>query len=116
MSERGRHSDMAAAVIARTFAVVDYIRQLKLTPGMWDRAAENIETAIAAAAARDLEGLRRATEQLTLIGPLRVTKPDGSLTTSPSPELIERTNTLIHFLQAMQPAGGEDAAPEGDGR
>jgi hypothetical protein len=114
MRERGQDLDMATAT-ASMMRVVEYVWRLELTQARWDRVAGIIETAIGATAARDPDGLRRAAEQLMLASPVRVIKPDGSPTASASPELLERTNVLIHSLQSMQPASGEGATQGSDG-
>jgi hypothetical protein len=116
MSSRGHGPDTAAEVLANTSALVGYTLRLQLTQAGWERVAEIIEAAIDAAAAGDLDGLRKATEALVLTSPARVIKPDGSPTASAGPELFERANVLIHALQSMQPASGEGAAQDGNGR
>ena len=102
------HARDAADLRSSTIAVVQYILKLELPQARWERAAEIIEAAIAAAAADDLEGVRQAAGELMLVSPVRIIKGDGAPRESADQKVFERANVLIDTLQSMQPAPVED--------
>jgi len=112
MTVDGDGLDVLGGVSAGTVRIVQYILKLKLPPARWERVAEIIEAAIAAAAADDLEGLRRATDDLTLVGPVRIIKVDGVPAESAGQKIFERANVLIYALQPMQPTSAESKNAE----
>ena len=108
MSLANRPADMASSAIR----VVEYTMKLELSAPKWQRVEGTIEAAIEAAAAGDLEKLRRAMDDLALASPVRVIRPDGSQPTRADARIYERANVLIHYLEAMRPAGTGQAAVE----
>jgi hypothetical protein len=100
----GADADLSAGALR----IVQYILKLQLTRVKWNQVAEHIEAAIEAAAAGDLEGLRRATNDLMLASPVRIIKPDGATTEPADQKIFERANVLIHELQSMRPFPAED--------
>lgn len=76
MSVDGRDLD-ADDLRASALKVVRYVLKLRLPPAGWDRVAQIFEAAIKAATADDLEGVRKATDDLMFVVPVRVVKGDG---------------------------------------
>lgn len=105
--------DAAAELRSNTIKVVQYILRLRLSRARWDRVTEIIEAATAAAAADDLQGLRKATDELMLVSPVRVIKGDAVPAEPARQKIFERVNVLIDTLQSMQPASTDDADGEG---
>lgn len=108
MSLANRPAEMASSAIR----VVEYTMKLELSAPKWQRVEGTIEAAIEAAAAGDLEKLRRAMDDLALASPVRVIRPDGSQPTRADARIYERANVLIHYLEAMRPADAGQAAGE----
>lgn len=100
MSTEKRDGGVAAEVRAGALQVLDYILKLELTPARWDRLAGIIEVAIAAEAAADLDGLRQATAELELTGPVRVIRIGGTPVVPPPPPVRERLEVLHVALLA----------------
>jgi hypothetical protein len=101
------HAQDVADLRSSTLAVVQYIQQLRLPQATWERVAEIIEAAIAAAAAGDTESLRKAAGELMLVSPVRIIKGDGPPNEPAGQRVFERANVLITALQSMQPASAE---------
>lgn len=76
----------------------------QLAPARWEAVQTAIAAVEAAHAAGDAIALRRATVELELLAPIRITRI-GDEPTVPAPERIrERTNQLIHSLEAASAA------------
>lgn len=76
----------------------------QLAPARWETVRTAIEAVEVAHAAGDAAALRRATIELELLAPIRITRI-GSEPTVAAPERIrERTNQLIHSLEAASSA------------
>jgi hypothetical protein len=89
--------------------VLEYILKLELAPARWERLAGLIEIAIDAEAAGDTDGLRQATIELELAGPVRVIRIGDAPAVPPPPRVRERVNYLVHELRtAGAAAEGED--------
>ncbi len=106
--------DAAADLRASTLRVVQYVLKLKLPRAGWERVAEAITAAAAAAVADDLEGLRRAADELMLVSPVRIIKGDAGPAEPADQKIFERANVLIVALQPMRPAATQDT--DGKGR
>jgi len=93
---------------ASALVLVRYLLRLRLPRAKWEQVTGIIDAAIAAAAADDLAGLRKATNDLMLISPVRVVKGDGGVAEPAGQRIFERANVLIDHLQPMRPAVPED--------
>jgi hypothetical protein len=80
--------------------VLEYILKLELAPARWERLAGLIEIAIDATEAGDLDGLRQATVELELAGPVRVIRIGDTPVVPPPPKVRERVNYLVDALRA----------------
>jgi hypothetical protein len=113
MTEGGNGLDTLGGLQADMVTAVRYVLKLRLPRARWERIAEIIEVAIAAAAARDRDGLRTATDDLMLVSPLRIVKGDGPPAEPAGKKIFERANVLIYALEPMRPAPAEDNGKEG---
>jgi hypothetical protein len=80
--------------------VLEYILRLELSPARWEQLAAIIDIAIDAEAAGDLAGLRAATVELELAGPVRVVRIGAAEAGPPPPKVRERANILVHKLES----------------
>jgi hypothetical protein len=103
-----RHGREAAEIRASALAVLDYILKLELTKARWERLAAIIEVAIAAEAAGDLDGLRQATAELELAGPVRVVRIGGDPVVLPPPQVRERMDDLRDLMRNADAERDED--------
>ncbi len=88
--------------------VLEYIVQLEMTPARWERLTELIDIAIQAATAGDRDGLRQATVELELAGPVRITRIGDSPSVPPPQGVRERVNHLIHALSTDADRDADD--------
>ncbi len=109
MTTGSRDPDAATDLRASTLKIVAYILKLNLPQARWERVAEIIEAATEAAAADDLEGVRKAAGELMLVSPVRVIKGDGPATEPAGQKIFERANVLIDTLQSMRPPPAQDS-------
>lgn len=108
----GRDLD-ADDLLVSTVRVVRYMLKLKLPPARWERVASIFEAAIDAAAANDLEGVRKAADALVLVSPVRIIKGDGPPAVPADQKISERANVLIFTLQSMRPESPASAQDKG---
>lgn len=110
MTTQGHGRDAAAEERANALEVLGNILRLQLTPARWDRIAAIMDVAIAAEAAADLDGVWQATDELDLIGPIRVVRIGGTPIVPPPPPVRER----VEALQAALLAASTDAELDED--
>ncbi len=89
--------------------ILEHILKLEMAPARWERLSHLIEIAIGAEAAGDRDGLRHATVELELAGPVRITRIGDSPSVPPPPAVRERVNHLIH---ALSTDAGRDAGED----
>jgi hypothetical protein len=101
-------SSLDRGIRADALEVLEYILKLELTPARWERLAGLIEAAIDAEAAGDTHGLRQATVELELAGPVRVIRIGDTPAVPPPPKVRERVNYLVHELRTAGAAGEDE--------
>ncbi|MFR9795178.1 CATRA system-associated protein [Streptomyces sp. MS06] len=104
---RGKDDDPARAAAVRDEAaeLLRSARDWELTPTRWSVLEEILDSVSAAEAVGDLKGLARATRDLRLLDPLRLTPlgpppPDAPVRTQASDRTRERLNVLVHRLSS----------------
>jgi hypothetical protein len=105
--------DPAEGLRASTLALVQYVLRLELPAARWEQVAGILATATEAARARDLDGIRKAQDDLMLVSPVRIIKGDGLATSPADQKIFERANVLIEALQSMRPPTEQDTGGNG---
>jgi hypothetical protein len=104
---------------AEALDVLGDLLEWQLAPQRWERVEQIVVAMAEALAAGDADGLREATAELELAGPVRVTRI-GATPLVPAPERVrDRANHLVHSLGGTPPnarTGSTDLTGEqGDG-
>ena len=109
---RGKEDDPSRADAVRDAAaeLLRSAQEWELTPTRWQVLEDILDSLSAAEAAGDLNGLAKATSNLRLLDPLRLTPlgpppPDAPVKTQAPDRTRERLNILVHRLSSGK-AGG----------
>jgi hypothetical protein len=107
--------EIRAETVATALDVLGDLDAWRLSEPRWARVEEILEALTAAVAAADLDGVRQATADLEVIGPVRITRI-GAVPVVPPPRRVrDRTNHLVHLLTEAVDAAGRPARQDGLG-
>jgi hypothetical protein len=106
------HEDLIADLVS----VLHEVETWELPQARWEPVRALVEAVDDALRSGDLERVRAAVVDLALAGPVRITRI-GEVPVAPvPPQLRERTNRLVHALQAIVPHSRRPGASAGEGQ
>jgi hypothetical protein len=106
--------EVRSETIADALDVLGDLGAWRLAEPRWAQVETILESLVTAVAHGDVDGLRRATAELEVIGPVRITRIGATPTVAPPRRVRDITNHLVHQLTAA--AGDTSNASANDGR
>jgi len=108
--------EFRSETIADALDVLGDVGAWRLTEPRWVQVETILQSLATAVAAADFDGLRRATAELELIGPVRITRIGATPIVAPPRRVRDITNHLVHQLTAATgDASGRSGNDGGEG-